>query len=285
MMQALKAEAGTSPDTADAAATPCQAFLATFRSGRFVFSVEGNCCICNWKTEFRAERDTEISPAWYKNWFRSGLKCMRCGSVPRERALFSAIERFYPAWRTLRIHESSPVRRGATLRLQDECPGYVQSQYDPSLPPGALHTSKRYRNEDLEAQSFEVGSFDLVITQDVYEHLFAPDKAIRETERTLAPGGAHVMTVPIVRGAEPSVRRARLENGRIRHILPPQYHGNPMSGDGSLVTIDWGYDIIDYLAFHSGLAVCCIQTDDLSQGISAVYTDVLLCKKIQRVDL
>jgi ubiquinone/menaquinone biosynthesis C-methylase UbiE len=46
-----------------------------------------------------------------------------------------------------------------------------------------------------EAQSFPAESFDIVVTQDVFENLFAPDRAIKEIARTLRPGGAHIMTV------------------------------------------------------------------------------------------
>ena len=31
------------------------------------------------------------------------------------------------------------------------------------------------------------------------------------------------------------------------HILPPQYHGNPLSEEGSLVFTDFGWDILDTL--------------------------------------
>ncbi|WP_161851799.1 class I SAM-dependent methyltransferase [Bradyrhizobium sp. CCBAU 051011] len=33
------------------------------------------------------------------------------------------------------------------------------------------------RNENVEEQKFEDCSFDLMVTQDVFEHIFHPDKA------------------------------------------------------------------------------------------------------------
>jgi hypothetical protein len=256
---------------------------ASFINGKFIFSVGGVCCICRTAVEFRAERDDEISPKWYKHWFRGSLKCRQCGSLPRERALFNAVELFYPNWKDLRIHESSPVYRGASRRFQDECPGYVKSQFDPALPQGSIHPVKKYRSEDLEHQTFTDSSFDLVITQDVFEHLFAPELAIAEIARTLESGGAHIMTVPLVNGVEPSARRARLENGVVEYLQPAQYHGNPMSHDGSLVTMDWGYDIIDFLSYHSGTSVSLIQVENLYVGLYAVYNDVLVCRKLRSV--
>ena len=43
--------------------------------------------------------------------------------------------------------------------------------------------------------TFENESFDLFITQDVFEHVMTPNKAFKEIERVLKPGGAHVFTV------------------------------------------------------------------------------------------
>ncbi len=248
--------------------------------GKFVFSVNGFCCICDADVEFRAERDNEVSPIWYRKWFRDSLRCMACHSIPRERALMSVIQMFYPNWRNLRVHESSPVHRGASRKMEDQCAQYTKSQYDPALPFGSVHPHRGHRSEDLEKQTFSDAAFDLVITQDVFEHLFAPDRAIKEIGRTLAAGGAHIMTVPIANGVNPSARRARSINGEVEHILTAQYHGNPISNNGSLVTIDWGYDIMDYLSVHSGLSVSLVQTDNLSRGIYASHTDVFMCKKI-----
>jgi SAM-dependent methyltransferase len=161
-----------------------------------------------------------------------------------------------------------------------ECPGYLASQYDPEIGFGKYNLEKKYQSENLEHQTFDSESFDIVITQDVFEHMFAPDLAIKEIARTLKIGGAHIMTVPIVMGGEKSRRRARIDKSGIEHLLEPQYHGNPLSNDGSLVTIDWGNDIVDYLAAHSGLTVSQFNIDDLTKGIRAVYNEVLVCRKL-----
>lgn len=249
-------------------------------NGKFSFRAEGKCPLCQKEGGFAAVRDDFLAAEWHNSWFREHLKCVHCDSVPRERALFSVIEMLYPNWRELRIHEGSPLPQGVSLKMMQECPGYRASQYDPEMGFGKVHPLNWYQSEDLEQQTFADASFDIVVTQDVFEHLFAPDRAIREIARTLKPGGAHILTVPLVRGLEPSRRRASMEATGLRHLLEPQYHGNPMSSDGSLVTVDWGYDIMDYFAAHSGLAVSMYYFDDLSKGIRAVYNEVLVCRKM-----
>jgi SAM-dependent methyltransferase len=185
---------------------------------------------------------------------------------------------YYPDWRALTIHESSPINRGVSPKLAREARDYMPTQYLPALPRGA--TFNGFRNENLEQQTFADASFDLVITQDVFEHLFRPDLAIREIARTLKPGGAHVCSVPIVRKHQSSVRRASLtDDGSIVHHLEPQYHGNPVSADGALVTVDWGYDVCGYLARQSGLDVAMVVVDNIDLGIRAEYLEILVCRR------
>lgn len=87
------------------------------------------------------------------------------------------------------------------------------------------------------------------------------------------------MSVPIVNKDRPSRRRAAMENGAIRHLCEPQYHGNPVDPNGSLVTVDWGYDIADFLQRNSGLTTTIFTIDDLSQGVKAEYIEIVVSRK------
>jgi hypothetical protein len=243
------------------------------------FKTDGYCPICEKATVFLAESSDDIKPDWWRHWFRGALLCTHCGSLPRERALMSVLQELRPDWRQLSIHESSPGRRGASRKLQDECPGYIGSHYYPTIPWGSIHPVTKYRSEDLTAQTFPNDTFDVVVTQDVFEHLFDPGQAIAEIARTMRLGGITVMTVPMVRKGLPSQRRAEVRDGQIVHLQPPQYHGNPASSDGSLVTIDWGYDIASFLSMRSGMGVSIHAIDDISRGIRAVHNDVVVCRK------
>jgi len=192
-----------------------------------------------------------------------------------------AIERYFPDWRSLTVHESSPASRGASKRLAQDCPGYVASQFFPGIELGS-HVGG-VRCENLEALSFPDASVDLHITQDVLEHVYHPPTVFREIARTLKPGGAHIFTTPLVNKDKPSRIRARIgEDGQITHLEPPVYHGNPISDKGSLVTVDWGYDICQAIFESCGLFTHLLYIDDLSMGIRAEHIEVLVTLKRSR---
>ena len=234
-------------------------------------TVHGFCPICEKSRSFHSKYD----------WLRDHLLCQGCGSIPRERALMHITATLYPQWRNLRIHESSPVNRGASKKLAAEARQYTPTQFSKKLALGAYHPLKRWRNEDLETQTFADESFDLVVTQDVFEHLFNPDAAFNEIARTLRPGGAHIFSVPIVNGRDqPStVRAVRHPDGNIEHYAKPEYHGNPIDQSGSLVTIDWGYDIVDRIKASSGLDTEIYLLDALHLGIRAELLEILVTRK------
>lgn len=233
-----------------------------------IFENKGYCPTCTSRVTFVAT----------KEWFRDFYICSNCGSIPRERAIMVAIETYFPEWKNLVIHESSPVNRGASARLARECKNYVSTQFFPGEHLGS--TVEGIRCENLEALTFPDESIDIHITQDVMEHIFKPSKAFSEIARSLKPGGAHIFTVPLVNKMQSSEPRAAInEEGRITFIKPEQYHGNPVSQEGSLVTVDWGFDICDYIFKACGLFTHILYFDDISRGIRAEYIEVLITFK------
>jgi hypothetical protein len=45
------------------------------------------------------------------------------------------------------------------------------------------------------------------------------------------------------------------------------------------VTMDWGYDICNYIQMHSRLCTTIIHIDDLARGIRAELIEVLVSRK------
>lgn len=147
----------------------------------------------------------------------------------------------------------SGVRQRSESTTKNEAPGYVPSHYYANVAAGEIVNGVCCG--DLENLSFDDESFDLHLTQDVFSTCLNPAAAFREIARTLRPGGAHVFTTPLVRKNEPTRFCARLApDGTIAHLIEPrEYHRNPMSSEGSLVTVNWGYDIANYVFKACGL--------------------------------
>jgi SAM-dependent methyltransferase len=188
------------------------------------------------------------------------------------------IETFNPKWRDAVVHESSPGNRGASLKLQAQAHSYIGSQYYPDIPCGETHHG--WRSENLERLTFADSSIDLHVTQDVLEHVFDAEATFREIARTLRPGGMHIFTTPLVNKERPTEVCAKLRpDGSIEHLREPEYHGNPVSEKGSLVTYHWGYDICEFIFRSSGLFTEMVYLDMLEHGIRAEFIEVLVTRK------
>lgn len=234
----------------------------------FYISKKGYCPCC----------DRSVVFVSFDNWLRDNFICTNCKSIPRERALMLTIEKHYPDWKNLKIHETSPGNRGASLKLKSFCNFYTPTQYFSNEILGIELDG--FRNENLENLTFSDESFDLVVSQDVMEHIYNPDKAFSEIARTLRPGGAHIFSVPIVNKFKPSEIWASLgENGEPLFTNKPEYHGNPIDLKGSPVTMHWGFDIVDYIKNASHIETTIEYIDDLNFGIRAEYIEILVSKK------
>lgn len=225
----------------------------------------GTCPVCESRTLF-----LRTGP-----WDRDQYRCIRCRSIPRFRAMALVLQREAPGWRDANIHESSPD--GAFSRkLSIDAGRYTYSQYFPGFPSGSLVDGVRC--EDLRSMSFEDESFDIFITQDVLEHVPDPDRAFTEIHRVLRPGGIHVFTVPC--GDRPTRERARLlPDGAMEHLLPPEFHGNPVDPNGSLVVTDWGPDLLERIEAVTGCRTERSVFNDRRLGLLGEFLDVFVTRK------
>ena len=232
-----------------------------------VKSILGYCPICEGRTIF------EIHGPWY----RDELLCEGCGSIPRERALATVLNRVIPSYKKLAIHESSPVARGISLKLKNTCKKYIASQYYPATSDAKIG---EFFNINLEKQSFSDESFDIFIALDVMEHIFDPESAIKEIYRTLKPDGYAFMTFPINKAqVKPLEPRAELLGFEINYIKEPEFHGNPIDSNGSLVTVEYGYEIHQEISRWAPLDVEIIRFSRNDIGVIGEFTEVIVCKK------
>ncbi len=91
---------------------------------------------------------------------------------------------------------------------------------------------------DLCNIPFLANTFDLVITEDVFEHIVHYEKAMEEIQRVLKVGGCHIFTVPIHENKKTESRDGK----------QPVYHDDPVRPqNGTLVVTDWGEDVKDII--------------------------------------
>ncbi|WP_427183512.1 class I SAM-dependent methyltransferase [Bordetella bronchialis] len=224
----------------------------------------GYCHACRRETTFTIR----------KPWLRDHYLCDICQSIPRQRHLLHILDRLYPGWETKDIHESSP----SNGFVAQWCKFYTSSQYFPDAAPGSAVGGVLCQN--LEQLTFPDGSFDIFITQDVMEHVFHPDRALREIMRVLRPGGIHIFTAPKHKGKPASYPRARLrDDGEVEYLLDAEYHGNPVGDGRALVTWDYGDDFEFLASQWAGAPTIAYVTRDRKLGIDGEYLEVFVTRK------
>jgi hypothetical protein len=190
------------------------------------------------------EPDGSLHPNW-----RERMVCPVTNLTNRVRGALLAIRHL------LRGRPPENVRVYATEQvtpffswLKKEHPRAVGSEFlgDAVALGGSAHG---IRNEDLTRLTFADGSFEMVVTNDVLEHVPAYQRAYRELFRVLAPGGVLVFTVPFDLNRMDHLIRARLRpDGTVEHLLTPEYHGNPIDAAGGILCYQmFGWRMLDEL--------------------------------------
>ncbi len=205
-------------------------------------------------------------------WLRDAYVCRRCWSIPRQRALILVLQHVVPDWPSKRIFESSPSGPASAL-LAQRCRAYTPSQFFENAPSGSWRDGAR--SEDLRRLTLADASFDVVLTQDVFEHVVDPTAAFREIARVLRPGGAHVFTVPIYRRQRTVVR----VNDDGMELMEPEYHGNPIGDGRSLVVREWGDDITKFIEDAAGTPTERHAVTSWFHGLRGEMKDVLVSRK------
>ena len=178
-----------------------------------------------------------------------------------------------PEWRTLRIHESSP----SLWFFREHCPQYSYSYFFPEVARGG--SKDGVRCENVEELTFSDESLDVFVTQDVLEHVFRPDRALREISRVL-------VSVASTSSRPRGIRRSRRvgaalasDDGSSRSVLDPVYHGNPIARGGSLVTWDYGADFDQLAQQWSGFRPALVILRDRRRGIDGEHLEVFVTGK------
>jgi len=206
-------------------------------------SMVGVCSGCGRHSEFRLP---EPQPGLWTNTteelvcacglngrMRNALTAWRATRTSGARSLI--MERVTPLFALM--SREDPDLQGCEFLGEDKTPGET-------YPFGALAV----RHENLLGLSCADASLDLIMHFDVLEHVPDHRVALRECHRVLADGGTLLFTIPFYAYFGRNLVRARLNGGAIEHILPPSYHGDPVSANGALVFIHPSWEILDDLA-------------------------------------
>jgi SAM-dependent methyltransferase len=129
--------------------------------------------------------------------------------------------------------------------LKDRYPLLIGSEsLSDSVPLGTEKDG--LRNEDLTALTFDNDAFDHILSFDVLEHVNDDMAAFKEIHRCLKPGGTFLFSVPFSpERADKQVRARILPDGSIEHLLPTEYHGNPVDHEnGALCFRNFAWDLI-----------------------------------------
>ena len=187
---------------------------------------------------------------------RESYRCEACQSSIRERGLAHTLVDLYgtgqaslrelcdhPGFASLAIYE--PGSSGRHRKHMKQLPRYRTSTYRQNAALG--ETADGVHCQDLERLTYQSGSFDLVITSEILEHVRQPKLAFREIKRVLRLGGMHVFTIPLHYPMPPRTRaRVDTTSDADRPLMPAKYHGDGKGGR-SLVYTDFGADLLDEL--------------------------------------
>ena len=211
------------------------------------FDLPGYCIVCRKKTSFRVGYShcfTLADGRRVPNW-REHLVCHRCGLNNRMRAACGflratakAEDKIYLTEQTTPLFRAVSAGHGRTLGSEFLRDG---------TRPGELNAAG-VRHEDVTRLTLPDMSVDHIGTFDVLEHVPDYRLALDELFRCLQPRGTLLITVPFALESRENVVRAVVSaDGSIEHLLPPEYHGDPLDSSGVLCFYHFGWRFLDDL--------------------------------------
>lgn len=222
--------------------------LGPDHSEREAFYTAGRCAVCGAAAGFYSSFMYAF-PRWKDglymvNW-REHMSCGGCHFSNRVRAILHVLQERVKPHGDSRIYVTERVTPLYTW-LAKRFKHLTGSEYlGADLQPGHIG-DRGIRHEDLMNLSFDDGSFDLVMSLDVLEHVPNPERALASVARCLAPGGVFLFSMPFSYDHPSDVVLAVLdESGEIHHLREPEYHGNPVDPEGGALCFRYfGWDLL-----------------------------------------
>lgn len=205
--------------------------------------LKGYCELCQKDSKFIFQVQSDQKPN-----FRESLFCEYCKNNNRSRFMLSflkkMIARFNQTPTIFMLEQVTDTFKYAKTHFIDiNLIGSEFLGYDKK--PGEIINN--IRHEDAMNLSFEDNSLDIIVSNDVFEHIPNIFQALKEAYRVLKKNGMLLVSIPFYAIHKKTICRAVLENGEIKNLLPEVHHGNPLSEKGSLVFYDYGWNFLDFL--------------------------------------
>lgn len=234
----------------------------------------GKCSICGYRGPFYVPNADKAEEEAF---------CPVCRSINRHRKLASLLLDLLDvppdysaanseAFEDLTILDCSGM--GPLARFAGKNRNYIRGFYSET---GKV--PKKCRFIDIMQTGLKDSSVDIVITEDVLEHVPDLEKALEEIQRILKTDGFHIFTVPYDEKIK-TRKRVTFENDTENYILDPQYHWDPFSKTPSLVVNDLGHDFGEICKNH-GLGFETLVEKDRIQSKTFGSRPVYLSRKLQ----
>lgn len=184
------------------------------------------------------------------------------GCLSRHRAVLLVLQELLaagllPPRQQLELYCPEAITPFAAL-LREFFPNVLGSEYmpDPDDPQ-----RQHFPHQDLCELTLPQACVDLVLCNELFEHLYDLPAALGEIARILRPGGWLVSTFPFAYNRADTIVKTRHRPGatpgvaaEAELLIDPEFHGNPVHPEqGSLVYQIPAWDLLDQ-ARHAGLS-------------------------------
>lgn len=193
-----------------------------------------HCPVCDGERVFVRFDDNEVS-----------VRCVVCRATCITISLVRVIERVVTNLEAKDVYELSS--RGALVKyLSRNSKSLTCSEYFESVAPGKFLNGVQC--QDVQNLTYPDGTFDVCTATEVFEHVPCESTAFSEIYRVLKPEGVLVLTVPVSERKQTIERAVRTSTGEVRHLLPPEYHRDPIRNYSRVLAYrSYGHDIVDRL--------------------------------------
>ena len=168
-------------------------------------------------------------------------RCLSCAATVTNLSLIPIIqEHLGDSASTKDAYELSTY--GTTLKwLEKHMRSTTKSEYFQNHPTGTL--VEGVLNQDIQKLTFPDASFDLVTSNQVFEHAVDDVAGYKETCRVLRPGGAMIFSVPLY-DTPSTVHTAEFKNGKVVFFGEPEHHDSRIGGAQS-APVFWRHSVRD----------------------------------------